>query len=581
MLDSQGLKYRLQPKETLVLSDYAARIDSGLIPNDRGMRGIFQGAGLVSSWRLELPPEVNDIDYGALLDVRLTFYYKARYDPDLHDQVIAQLRGRPGFQERQRGIPLRWLYPDAFFHFQDTGILSFSQSAQDFASNETRPVITGLGIALTTDGTVSPQGLVVRLERSRAGARSPLPRMRNEFINSGTAGSPWASLVGGTALGDYAITMTAADNPALVTGGNLNLSKVVNIALVLAYRFSAKTSDGVRTFSTIDFVGATSTFASRINDSGQIAGAQRDASGVFHSIATDLKSFSTFDPPAPGVTPPIANIALGINGKGDIVGSAGKNDVANPASQAYIKRGDAFTFFSHTNADPAKGTEFDGINDSGLRVGTFTDTAGKMHGFLQDDQTTTLLDSIPDMPANQGAWLSDVNNQGQMVGGYFDNANGVQHGLFTDRKQVRTIDFPGSDTTYLNSINDASQMAGAYVNSGAQVFRGFITDGESFTTVNYRIYPRVRNLHRGYRQQGTPRRVLWRGNRTRGNPGRQGGGPSIPGRADFQCGGNWYSGARHSQAAAGPDFDRRYTRERCQAAAQMTEGPAKFRNVNQ
>jgi hypothetical protein len=32
---------------------------------------------------------VNDLDYGALLDVRLTLYYKARYDPDLKNQLKA------------------------------------------------------------------------------------------------------------------------------------------------------------------------------------------------------------------------------------------------------------------------------------------------------------------------------------------------------------------------------------------------------------------------------------------------------------------------------------------------------------
>jgi hypothetical protein len=487
--DSQGLKYRLQPRETLVLSDYAARVDSSLVPTDRGIRGIFQGAGLVSSWRLELPPEVNDIDYGALLDVRLTFYYKARYDPDLHDQVIAELRGRPSFLERQRGIPLRWLYPDAFFRFQDTGVLSFRQSAQDFASNETRPVITGIGIALTTDGTVSPQGLVVRL-KTPGKTEASAAANANGFIDSATAGSAWASLVGNTALGDYTITMAAADNPALVTGGNLNLSPIVNIALVLSYRFSPKTSDGARKFSTVDFVSASSTIAQSINDVGQIAGAQRDANGVYHSVATDLKSFSRFDPPAGGIAPPVTSIALGINGKGEIVGFAGKNDIANPAAQAYIKRGDAFTFFSHPNADPAKGTQLGGINNAGLRVGTFTDTAGRFHGFLQDDQTTTVLESLPDMPANQGSWLSGVNNQGQMVGGYFDTANKVQHGLWTDGKQFRTVDFAGTDITFLNDINDAGQMAGANFDSAAQVFRGFVTDGKTFTTVDYPNLPK-------------------------------------------------------------------------------------------
>jgi hypothetical protein len=235
------LKYRVQTKETLVLSDYAARVDSGLIPTDQRVRGIFQGAGLVSSWKLELLREVNDIDYGALLDVRLTFYYKARYDPDLHDKVIAELAARPGIQERQRGIQLRWLYPDAFFHFQDTGVLSVSQKAQDFPLNETKPVLKAVGVVIATDGTVSPQGLTVKLATPGMAEASASPDA-NGFIDSGATGSPWASLVGGSALGDYTLTMSVLDNPGLVVGGKLNLSPIANIALVLGYSFTAKSS---------------------------------------------------------------------------------------------------------------------------------------------------------------------------------------------------------------------------------------------------------------------------------------------------------------------------------------------------
>jgi len=238
--DSQGLKYRIQPKETLVLSDYVARVDSGLILPDQRIKGIFQGAGLVSSWRLEMPREVNDIDYGALLDVRITFYYKARYDPDLHDSVLAELAARPGVLSRQRGLQLRWIYQDAFFHFQDTGILTFSQTVQDFASNETKPVITNIGVVIATDGTLPPQGLIVRLTtpgKTEIAASADA----NGVIDSDVAGSPWTALVGASALGDYSLVMTAADNPGLVNGGNLQLSPIVNIALVLGYSFTAKT----------------------------------------------------------------------------------------------------------------------------------------------------------------------------------------------------------------------------------------------------------------------------------------------------------------------------------------------------
>lgn len=236
---TSGLKYRIQPKETLVLSDYNARVDGGLIVPDQRLKGIFQGAGLVSSWRLELPREINDIDYGALLDVRLTFFYRARYDPDLHDAVLAELASRPGILARHRGIPLRWVYPDAFFRFQDTGVLAISQKIQDFASNETNPILTDVGVVVAVDGASSPQGIVVRLSTpAKTGVSATSDA--NGLIDSGAAGSPWSPLSGGSAIGDYVLTVEVADNPALVKNGKLDLSPIKNVALVIEYSFTPK-----------------------------------------------------------------------------------------------------------------------------------------------------------------------------------------------------------------------------------------------------------------------------------------------------------------------------------------------------
>src|SRR6185436_14989054 len=154
-----GLKYRVQSRETLVLSDYTVRQDGALVPPDQRMMRVFQGAGLASTWRLELPRAINDLDYGALTDVRITFYYKARFDPELRQRVLADLASRPAINAGQRGIPLRWVYPDAFFRFQDTGELTCTLRKQDFRSNETQPLINDIGILIVTDGSVAPGGL--------------------------------------------------------------------------------------------------------------------------------------------------------------------------------------------------------------------------------------------------------------------------------------------------------------------------------------------------------------------------------------------------------------------------------------
>jgi hypothetical protein len=236
-----GLKYRVQSKETLVLSDYKDRQDSTLIPADPRMMRILQGAGLASTWTLELPKQINDIDYGALLDVRITFYYQARYDPDLHDKVLTQINSRPGINVRQRGIPVRWVYPDAFFRFQDTGEVTISLGAFDFRSNETNPMITSIGLLIVTDGSIQPSALKVKLGTPSHTDAITSQTDASGSILSDTAGSPWRQLIGGTAIGPYIISLNAADNPSLVSNGKLTLTPIVNVVLILGYSFTPKT----------------------------------------------------------------------------------------------------------------------------------------------------------------------------------------------------------------------------------------------------------------------------------------------------------------------------------------------------
>ncbi|MGW0882493.1 Tc toxin subunit A-related protein [Streptomyces sp. NPDC002671] len=238
---SSGLKHRVQPRETLVLSDFSARSDNLTAPPDQRMGGIFAGAGVLSSWRLDIPREVNDIDFGALLDVRLTFTYDARFDPDLASRVLSGLRGLPGVAERQRGIPLRWLYPDLFFRFRETGTLQLTLAAADFRTNETAPTLTSVGVVVGTSAPASPGGITVSLATPATPAAALKATTDTQgSASSATTGSPWTPLATGSALGTYQLGVDAGDNPALVRDGRLDLSGITNLALVLGYSFTPR-----------------------------------------------------------------------------------------------------------------------------------------------------------------------------------------------------------------------------------------------------------------------------------------------------------------------------------------------------
>jgi RHS repeat-associated protein len=246
-------------------------------------------------------------------------------------------------------------------------------------------------------------------------------------------------------------------------------------------------------FSTIDFPGTTSTFLRGINNKGQIVGQQRDANGVVHSLLTDTHAFNTFDPPGSASTSfPGTSFAIGINDNGEIVGGVKNND--NPGQQAYIKHGNAFSLYKDPNADPSGWTVFEGINNAGVRIGSYSDNTDTPHGIVQIGNATTLLEDHPNVPANAGTFVFDINNLGQMVGGYFDPVSDIQHGFFTDGNTFTTIDFPGSSTTWLNGINDLKQMVGAYFDDATQMWHGFLTDGNTFIVLDF---PNVPGQHPG------------------------------------------------------------------------------------
>jgi hypothetical protein len=73
----------------------------------------FEGTGAVSSWRLDLPPETNQIDFNQLSDVIMTLHYTARSDGGLQRSVREEvLPGNPlrvhYYVDLPRAFPLEW-----------------------------------------------------------------------------------------------------------------------------------------------------------------------------------------------------------------------------------------------------------------------------------------------------------------------------------------------------------------------------------------------------------------------------------------------------------------------------------------
>ena len=234
---SSGIKHRVQSRETLVISDYDLRSDAIVVDTDRRQRRVFEGAGLASSWTLDLPKDVNALDYQALVDVRLTFTYEARFDPGLRDTVLADLASRPQAHQRSRPLPLRWIFPDAFFAFYGSGALAFSLDRNDFSGTETDPRLAELSLVVVTTPLARSGGIKLKVSAPGKDAVTV-----TTAADGTVAVADLAALAagGGSALGAYRIELATADNPGWVTDGRLDLGAIDNIALVLSYTFTPR-----------------------------------------------------------------------------------------------------------------------------------------------------------------------------------------------------------------------------------------------------------------------------------------------------------------------------------------------------
>jgi tetratricopeptide (TPR) repeat protein len=232
-------KVRVQSAETLVLSDYDPAQDGVLDSTTGNQIGIFEGAGVASSWTLSLPRAINDINYGTLTDVVLTFLYEARFDPQLVQTVLSGLASRPGYYNREMAIPLAWMYPDLFYGFAGSGTLTLNLAAVDFPLSQTNPTVSAVSLLASMTPGTSAAGITMTLAAPGKPAVTGVTGSTGA-ISSQDTGSTWAGATGGPALGNWTITLPAASNPALAPGGKLNLSALINLVLVIDYSFQPR-----------------------------------------------------------------------------------------------------------------------------------------------------------------------------------------------------------------------------------------------------------------------------------------------------------------------------------------------------
>jgi hypothetical protein len=122
------------------------------------------------------------------------------------------------------------------------------------------------------------------------------------------------------------------------------------------------------TYSSLDYPGASQTFASGINDSGQVVGIYEDATG-WHGFLLSGGSYSSLDYPGASYTS-----AYGINDAGQVVGEYGDAT----GWHGFLLSGGSYSSLDYPGASYSITL---GINDAGQVVGFYGDATGG-HGFI-------------------------------------------------------------------------------------------------------------------------------------------------------------------------------------------------------
>lgn len=128
----------------------------------------------------------------------------------------------------------------------------------------------------------------------------------------------------------------------------------------------------------------------------------------------------------------------------------------------------------NAGANPWQGTYALGITSTGAVGGYYIDANGVNHGFIRSlDGTLTVVDvAAAGTGSGEGTQILAMNSLGAATGAYF--ANGTRYAFMRDPLGNLTLfDIPGALGSEGQNINNAGTSAGSYLD-GSGVFKGFL-----------------------------------------------------------------------------------------------------------
>ncbi len=171
----------------------------------------------------------------------------------------------------------------------------------------------------------------------------------------------------------------------------------------------------------------------------------------------------------------IGSVTLGLNSKGQIVGTYGGFDGVD---HGFLDDHGTLVKIDHPLAQP-NGTVPYEVNDAGEVVGYFVDARNNLHGFSTYDGVTF---NTVDFPGSAGTIAFGLNNTGDIVGQWVD-AQFTGHGFLLHGGQFTSFDFPLAIDTQPFGINDGGEIAGSFTDAN-DLLHGFIYASGTFYQVD-------------------------------------------------------------------------------------------------
>lgn len=222
---------RVHQVDTMGLSEFVLRNDAYMYSSETGVRGLFQGFGLGTTWQLHLPRRSNNFDFRRIFDVQLIVYYTAKFDPVLKTTIFATPL-RSDELSRLRNYGLRYDFPDAWYALYQNGSANFTIDRFRLPMNQKKFVVQSMSFRVVTKPAVSSQGIQLRITGPE-GTTGEVTTNTDGVIS--TENPQLASLVGTDPLGEWQVE--AIGGAPITEGGELKFDRIYNIQIGLEYSF--------------------------------------------------------------------------------------------------------------------------------------------------------------------------------------------------------------------------------------------------------------------------------------------------------------------------------------------------------